>query len=152
MKPSTALIEIDMKTSNRIFAVGYLLANFFGAAAMAGDLTVEVAGITELKGDVLIAVYNQKASWLKTAVLSQKKPANNNSIVFTFGDLPEGEYAITAYQDLNQNGMLDVNAMGIPKEPYGFSNDAEGVFGPATYDQSKFAMGKAQKAISFHLN
>lgn len=141
-----------MKTLNRIFTAGILSTNFFSAAAMAGDLTVEITGITELKGDVHITVYNEKASWLKTAMLSQKEPANSDHIAFTFGDLPEGEYAIFAFQDLNQNGTLDTNAMGIPKEPYGFSNDAEGTFGPATYDQSKFVMGKAQKAISFHLN
>ena len=141
-----------MKTSSKVFAAGFSLINVLGVAAMAGDLTVGVTGITEHKGDILVAVYNKKASWLKTALLSQKKPADNNSVSFTFKDLPEGEYAISAFQDLNQNGKLDVNSLGIPKEPYGFSNDAEGVFGPATFDQAKFVMGTAQKAISFHLN
>ncbi len=37
-------------------------------------------------------------------------------------DLPAGEYALMAYQDVNGNGRLDKNFIGIPREPLGFSN------------------------------
>ena len=32
-----------------------------------------------------------------------------------------GEYVIAAFQDLNGNGELDRNLLGVPTEPYGFS-------------------------------
>lgn len=35
----------------------------------------------------------------------------------TFQDLPSGTYAIMAFQDLNNNGALDKNFIGFPKEP-----------------------------------
>ncbi len=54
-------------------------------------------------------------------------------------DLPlsDGEYAISVFHDLNGNQELDKNWMGIPTEPYGFSNNARGKFGPPTYNQCK---------------
>lgn len=36
--------------------------------------------------------------------------------------LPAGEYALVVYQDENDNGRLDRNFIGIPREPMGFSN------------------------------
>jgi uncharacterized protein (DUF2141 family) len=34
-----------------------------------------------------------------------------------------GRYAIAAFLDANGNGRLDRNLIGLPNEPYGFSND-----------------------------
>lgn len=42
----------------------------------------------------------------------------------TFDSLPPGTYAVQAYQDVNNNGMLDKSWIGWPQEPYGFSNNA----------------------------
>ena len=39
------------------------------------------------------------------------------------------------YQDENGNGKLDTGAFGIPVEKFGFSNDAEGVMGPPSYEK-----------------
>lgn len=47
--------------------------------------------------------------------------------------LENGLYAILVYVDINQNGELDKNLFGIPKEPYGFSNNARGSFGPPSF-------------------
>ena len=57
-------------------------------------------------------------------------------------DLPEGTYAIKAFHDVNDNGELDTNWMGIPKEPYGFSNDAMGAMGPPKFHQASFVVKK----------
>ncbi|MEI8122184.1 MAG: MipA/OmpV family protein [bacterium] len=37
-------------------------------------------------------------------------------------DLPPGDYALMVYEDVNENGRLDKNFIGIPREPLGFSN------------------------------
>jgi uncharacterized protein (DUF2141 family) len=44
--------------------------------------------------------------------------------------------AVAAYHDANGNGELDRNALGIPSERYGFSNNARGVTGPPTFEES----------------
>mgnify|MGYP001341725204 CR=1 FL=1 len=54
------------------------------------------------------------------------------------GTLPAGQYAIRMYHDVNGNGEMDTNLMGIPSEPFAFSNNAQGRFGPASWEDSVF--------------
>ena len=42
----------------------------------------------------------------------------------SFGD-PPGTYAVKLHIDENENGELDTNFLGIPKEQFGFSNNAK---------------------------
>ena len=52
--------------------------------------------------------------------------------------LPFGEYAITLFVDFNGNKKIDKNFLGIPKEPYGFSNNVIGNMSAPTFDKAKF--------------
>jgi uncharacterized protein (DUF2141 family) len=36
------------------------------------------------------------------------------------------------------NGKLDTNRLGIPREGYGFSNDAKGWLGPPSFSATSF--------------
>jgi len=49
--------------------------------------------------------------------------------------LPYGEYAVMLYHDENGNDKLDKNIVGVPKEPYGFSNNARARLGLPLYEQ-----------------
>lgn len=49
-------------------------------------------------------------------------------------DIPAGQYAIGVFHDVNANNSLDTNFFGVPKEQYGFSNNATGNFGPPSFD------------------
>jgi uncharacterized protein (DUF2141 family) len=53
-------------------------------------------------------------------------------------DLLHGEWAVVITQDLNDNDKLDKNLMGIPVEPYGFSNNVRPKFAPPAFDGCKF--------------
>lgn len=128
-----------------------LMSGVMGAQAYAGELTVQVSGITQAKGDILVAVFDQKGQWLKQSVFRQKTAAVQDKVVLMFDNLPEGEYAISVMHDVNGNGKLDSNAIGIPSEPYGFSNDAAGSFGPPSYDDAKIKVGADKQAIHIQL-
>ena len=54
--------------------------------------------------------------------------------------LPEGTYALALFQDLNENGTLDTGTFGIPQEPTAFSNDAQGVMGPPSFEECSFTL------------
>ena len=47
-------------------------------------------------------------------------------------------YAIRYFHDENNNDELDTNFIGIPKEGFGFSNDAFGKFGPKKFKEWLF--------------
>ena len=65
-------------------------------------------------------------------------------------ELPDGIYAIGLYVDSNKNEKLDTNFFGIPKEQFGFSNNAKGRFGPPSFESASFELD-ALKEISINL-
>lgn len=118
----------------------------------AADLNVEVAGIAEAKGEVMVALFNKSEGWLRKGVIaSTATAAQVGTVKVSFPNLAEGDYAVSVIHDLNSNKRLDSNAVGMPIEPYGFSNDAAGNFGPPTYDQAKFKFGPESKSITIKL-
>ena len=66
----------------------------------------------------------------------EMKPQNAQTTV----KLPFGEHAITLFIDFNGNKKIDKNFLGIPKEPYGFSNNVIGNMSAPTFDQAKFVI------------
>jgi len=54
--------------------------------------------------------------------------------------VPPGQYAVRLFHDVNGNGQFDTNPFGIPTEPFAFSNNARGRFGPATWEEAVFTV------------
>lgn len=81
----------------------------------------------------------------------QKITNEKSSQTFT-KDLKPGVYAIGIFYDLNNNNKLDTNIFGIPKEPYAFSNNVFGKFGPPKFEDAMFIVTKdKEKNISIDL-
>jgi uncharacterized protein (DUF2141 family) len=86
-------------------------------------------------GELYLAVYDSEESFMKEAKwrIVEEVKSTSTKIDMPF---PEGVYAVAVFQDLNENGKLDKNWMGVPTEPYGFSKDARGTFGPPSFSES----------------
>ena len=106
---------------------------------------LEVNGLGKVEGELRIAMFNSKESYTKEPVYAVVIPVDSTTIVWQVDELPYGDYAIAVYHDKNANGKLDTNLVGIPKERYGFSNNARGRFGPASWNDSSFSFDEAQK-------
>ena len=103
-------------------------------------LTVRVRNAPENKGAVRVTIYGSEADFLRKPLRSQSTQAKGTDAVIELDRLPGGEYAVAAYQDVNGNGKLDRNFIGIPKEPNGVSNGAKGKFGPPKWRDAKFQL------------
>ncbi len=57
-----------------------------------------------------------------------------------FNNLLAGSYAISTHHDLNSNRKVDKNFLGMPKEPYGFSNNLYGPFGKPDYKKATISV------------
>ena len=55
-----------------------------------------------------------------------------------FMDIPPGTYSLAVIHDENMNGKLDTNWLGVPKEGYGFSNDATSLLGAPSFAAASF--------------
>jgi uncharacterized protein (DUF2141 family) len=66
-------------------------------------------------------------------------------------DLEFGEYALAIYQDVNDNGKIDKNLIGIPTEPYAFSNNYKPTVKAPAFSDCRFRYDSAQNTVSMTL-
>mgnify|MGYP005811290629 CR=1 FL=1 len=118
-----------------------------GSNALAGEgdpnLRVIVTNV-QAKGDVHVWVYDKKDDWLSDRYRTQKiidvpEELDGDRVTLELL-LPDGEYALSVYQDVNGNGQLERNFVGIPKEPGGLSNNVRPRFGPPKYKDAAFTV------------
>ena len=117
-----------------------------GQSTQAINLTLKITHIESEEGQVAVALYRSEKDFMKTQFQGKLVTATKGTLEIIFENLPPGEYAISILHDANQNGKMDTNLIGIPKEGYGFSNNAIGVIGPPTFAKAKFQL--SQKTIS----
>ena len=129
------------------FALAAPLASLpaIAEADAAASLTVEIAGLQLVEGNLYIAVYDSDDTWLGDTTVHDQKvviaDSRDGELVSTELQLPPGDYALSIFYDSNNNGELDTNFIGIPKEPSGLSNNARPRFGPPKYKDAVFTLG-----------
>ncbi|WP_181919363.1 DUF2141 domain-containing protein [Alkalilimnicola ehrlichii] len=108
-------------------------------------LTIEVTGLRNDEGDVIVMVFTEAhdgsyPTQYEKAVQAQSKPAQAG-LRFRFPDLPSGRYAVRVHHDENGNGKLDKRLGLIPREGLGFSNGARpSRLGPPTFEAAAFEL------------
>jgi uncharacterized protein (DUF2141 family) len=147
--------EIEMK-DRASFGAGGLFAAcaLFGLmrSAAAADLIVTVDGLRNAKGTVRLAVDNSVSSWgdKTPPYASAGVKSAVGSVVYTFKDVPAGAYAVAVYQDENDNDKFDMSFLGLPKEPYGFSNNPNLMRKP-TFQEAHVDVAGTDVSIVIHL-
>ncbi|MCP4442118.1 MAG: DUF2141 domain-containing protein [Aureispira sp.] len=111
------------------------------------DLTINIEKFEQLTGKLYIAVYNKKEDFRKEDKIYKYQilPIHETKKTIIFKNLPKGIYAISTYHDVNENGKLDTNFWGIPKEPYGFSNNPRIFMGPPSFVESHIVLAADQQ-------
>jgi uncharacterized protein (DUF2141 family) len=126
----------------------------FGASYFANaqqlKMNVDVTNVKKGKGTVVLNVYDKKENFLKTAYFTKVQKANQGTLKFQV-DLPRGSYAITVFQDLDNNGKLKSNWLGIPKEPVGNSTNFKPDGGAPTFGDCSIYVLKNDSTIAINL-
>lgn len=113
-------------------------------AAQAGELKL-VINSSGLSGkNLFVAVHSIAADFpmkddkaIKGAVI-----ATGDRTELSIPNIAMGEYAVAVFADVNGNGKLDSNFIGMPKEPVAVSRDAKGRFGPPKFADAAFKLGE----------
>ena len=125
-------------------------------AAQAGELKLELEGKGMAGNQVRVAIYSASAPeqfpFDDKFYRGSVNEAMSDRLTVLISDLPPGKYAVAAYVDNNRNGRLDKNFLGVPKEIFGFSNNARGMFGPPDFSAAAFEIGEGivTKSIQLH--
>ncbi|MEP1142944.1 MAG: DUF2141 domain-containing protein [Henriciella sp.] len=127
---------------NRTASIAALIATSLLAAplALASELTVNVEGITEAQGSISLGLFDQATYEGNGAVDGANLTVEGDRVTVTFDGVEPGEYAVKLFHDVNGDGEMNTNPFGMPTEPFAFSNDAKGRFGPAKWDDAKFSV------------
>ena len=110
-------------------------------------LIIHVTGFENSNGTARIALVNSKENYSADTPFKGINGEIINGEVKKTITLPFGEYAIKVYHDENGNKELDTRIFGIPKERYGFSNNARGTMGPPEYEKAVFSLNSSKKEI-----
>ena len=107
-----------------------------------GTLTVLPVGLEGSRGSLLVRLSNTAADFEGEgeAFRSAEVKLVDGKAAAVFENIPFGDYALKVFHDENDNQKLDTNFIGMPKEKYGFSNDAMGRFGPPSFEQARFRL------------
>ena len=124
-------------------ALLFCMASAVSAAEQA-ELRLEISGLASEQGNVYYSIYDSEDTWLGEERVAGAAvdiaAAMEGEIVVATVQLPPGEYAVSIFYDVNANGELDTNFIGIPKEPVALSNNAKAKFGPPKYKDALFAL------------
>lgn len=85
-------------------------------------VTVRVSDVESAAGQVYVGLCDRGFSEDR-CLDGRFKPATPGTMTFSFENVPVGMYAVAAYHDINMDERMDSNFFGLPREPYGFSND-----------------------------
>lgn len=114
------------------------------------DLNVTVANVREPRGFIFAALYTE-ASWNSGAPMKVARVAATGATADLCLSAEQGRYAIRLFHDLDGNGKLASSMVGLPQEPYGFSNDAPIQFGPPAFETAAFQKASAPLALTITL-
>lgn len=116
-----------------------LAASIFTPKTETYDLTIQVDGIRNDNGYIMIALHDGSSDFPDSEpFMAVEGEAENGSIELVIKDVPAGEYAIALMHDENGNGEFDSTEYGMPLEGYGFSNNPEPQMGPASWSDASF--------------
>jgi uncharacterized protein (DUF2141 family) len=117
-----------------------------------GELIVMVKGFKSTDGQLMVALFNKAEDFLtKDPYKGSVTTISASEEMVKFPNLPYGDYAIAVIHDMNKDGKLDKNVLGIPTEGYGFSNDAIGKYGPPTFLEASFVFAGRDEAKIINL-
>jgi uncharacterized protein (DUF2141 family) len=137
---------MSLKTAQVLATLFLAFSNLLVIHAQTGHvLQVTFTNIEEESGSLYIQLMDKNEEVVSSHIIDAKEGA-----ILKVNNLPSGQYWLRVYQDLNGNEELDANYIGIPKEPYGFSNNVRPRFGPPDTEDMLFSV-KANTNISIEL-
>lgn len=101
---------------------------------------VVISKVRSGHGSVFVAVY-ERSGWLVPGKFRTYRTvrAHTGEVSVSIPGLSTGPYAVAVFHDENQNGVVDTNWLGLPKEGFGFSRLSP--LRIPSFDEASFSAG-----------
>jgi uncharacterized protein (DUF2141 family) len=129
----------------------YILILFHFSLFAQTSVLLTISGIKYNNGKVYISLFNSEQAYNERSVFLSANVAPENETISISLTMPEGEYLFSVLQDSNENGKLDTNMFGIPKEPVGLSHyNGKGI--PGNFDKHKVLVSSIPMNLTVQLH
>jgi uncharacterized protein (DUF2141 family) len=127
----------------RVGLIGlFLLA---ASSSQAATLVIRAEGVQSAQNMVYAGICNTSFEEA-TCPYKDRAPAKAGVVELRVRNVKPGTYAIAVFHDANGNGQLDRSFLGLPSEPYGFSNDV-GRRGPPNFEAARIVVKEPTTTI-----
>jgi uncharacterized protein (DUF2141 family) len=134
--------------------VANLLLPSVATALPQSELTVNIDGLKNTQGQVCLSIFASGQGFpdrSDRAVAARCVRVTNTSLTITFPGVMAGTYAVAVIHDTNNNGRIDRNALGIPTEGFGFSQNPRILTGPPRFGDSQIVVAGPKTDIEIQL-
>jgi uncharacterized protein (DUF2141 family) len=123
------------------------------ATSQTAQLTIHIERLSPRGGILRLGLYDAAhyPDDNSTPVASADVPADSRIVTVTLKNLPPGRYALESFQDINANGKMDTDWLGLPLEPYGFSRDARPFLSKPGFNAVAFVIKAGENSLTFHM-
>ena len=114
-------------------------------------LTLQLNHFRNLRGVVNVVLFSSAAGFPSDADQACRAGCfvvSDSPLLVSFADLPFGRYAAAVHHDETQDGQISVNALGIPKEGIGFSNNPKILIGAPSFKKTAFDFTTVDQTIA----
>jgi len=138
--------------SSKKLVLPLFLLLFFNGIIFANEtvsVTLEITGININQGQIHVRIYSNDRDYRNdipyVVIILESTIAR---IIHTF-EIQEGEYLFALFQDTNNNGRLDTNFLGFPREPVGLSNYRGGI--PGGFNRHKIPINRNSNRVTINM-
>jgi uncharacterized protein (DUF2141 family) len=120
---------------------------------LTGNLLIDLDNIKTAQGIIWIGIYDSEENYMikERAIVEGVNVTQTGKLQINIPDLQYGTYAIAIFHDINGNGLLDRNLIGIPSEPYAFSKKPKSKWRLPRFHEVKFDFTNSNQILNTKL-
>jgi uncharacterized protein (DUF2141 family) len=111
----------------------------------AADVKVTVNNLKAGTGKVYASLCKSEQFMVSRCDFEIVRAVSQDQAQLVFNNLAAGQYAVSIFYDVNNNGKLDSSLFGIPEEPTGTSNNVVAKNGPPSFTDAAFSLEANQQ-------
>ncbi|MBU2958278.1 DUF2141 domain-containing protein [Paracoccus sp. 1_MG-2023] len=127
-----------------------VLATILPATGHAGRIDIAFTDLPSAEGSVFCALHDHSQGFPGSGQIASQRVAAGQGHC-RFDGLPPGRYAVAILHDRNDNGRMDVNALGLPVEAWGVSGNIRPMMRAPRFDEAAFQLDDRPRSMSIRM-
>ena len=117
------------------------------------DLTVNITGLRNSDGHFMVSLWDKSTGFPDDHFTKELvyKDVKSPSFSFSLKGLPYGDYALAALHDENEDGEMEYNWVGMPKEGFAFSRNYNVTIRAPKWEESVIKLNSPKKTIEMKM-